>query len=113
MLLQKLKKLLINFFVSHEVGEAFDAGAQQTLCILQLEHMGDGPEIMFMRFVDRRSIKVGRQLHLSVVSIVNPDFDEVGTVRRQIAHGLSGLLDGKLYPLFNPRQQSWRRHFRW
>lgn len=26
---------------------------------------------------------------------------------------LAGLLDGKLYPLFNPRRQSWRRHFRW
>src|SRR5437773_105848 len=24
-----------------------------------------------------------------------------------------GLLDGKLYPLFNPRKQSWNRHFRW
>jgi hypothetical protein len=26
---------------------------------------------------------------------------------------LAGLLDGKLYPLFNPRKQSWKRHFRW
>jgi hypothetical protein len=26
---------------------------------------------------------------------------------------LAGLLDGKLYPLFNPRAQSWKRHFRW
>lgn len=26
---------------------------------------------------------------------------------------LAGLLDGKLYPLFNPRKQSWSRHFRW
>ena len=26
---------------------------------------------------------------------------------------LAGLLDGKLYPLFNPRKQDWRRHFRW
>jgi hypothetical protein len=26
---------------------------------------------------------------------------------------LAGMLDGKLYPLFNPRKQSWRRHFRW
>ena len=26
---------------------------------------------------------------------------------------LAGLLGGKLYPLFNPRKQSWRRHFRW
>jgi hypothetical protein len=26
---------------------------------------------------------------------------------------LAGLLDGKLYRLFNPRVQSWRRHFRW
>ena len=24
-----------------------------------------------------------------------------------------GLLHGKLYPLFNPREQDWRRHFRW
>jgi hypothetical protein len=23
------------------------------------------------------------------------------------------LLEGKLYPLFNPRTQSWKRHFRW
>lgn len=26
---------------------------------------------------------------------------------------LSGLLDGKLYPLFHPRKQDWRRHFHW
>ncbi|MGZ3317126.1 MAG: hypothetical protein ACXU95_07460, partial [Isosphaeraceae bacterium] len=26
---------------------------------------------------------------------------------------LAGLFDGKLYPLFNPRKQSWKRHFRW
>jgi hypothetical protein len=26
---------------------------------------------------------------------------------------LAGMLAGKLYPLFNPRKQSWRRHFRW
>jgi hypothetical protein len=26
---------------------------------------------------------------------------------------LGGLLGGKLYSLFNPRKQRWRRHFRW
>ncbi len=26
---------------------------------------------------------------------------------------LAGLLGGKLYPLFHPREQSWGRHFRW
>jgi hypothetical protein len=26
---------------------------------------------------------------------------------------LAGMLAGKLYPLFNPRKQNWRRHFRW
>jgi hypothetical protein len=26
---------------------------------------------------------------------------------------LAGILAGKLYPLFNPRKQNWRRHFRW
>src|SRR5438309_2543774 len=26
---------------------------------------------------------------------------------------LAGLIDGKLYPLFNPRRQRWKRHFRW
>jgi hypothetical protein len=26
---------------------------------------------------------------------------------------LAGMLDGNLYPLFNPRKQNWRRHFRW
>jgi hypothetical protein len=26
---------------------------------------------------------------------------------------LAGLHGGKLYPLFNPRTQTWRRHFRW
>lgn len=26
---------------------------------------------------------------------------------------LAGLLNGTLYRLFNPRQQIWRRHFRW
>ena len=26
---------------------------------------------------------------------------------------LAGMLGGKLYPLFNPRKQNWRRHFRW
>ena len=26
---------------------------------------------------------------------------------------LSGLLGGKLFPLFTPRTQSWNRHFRW
>jgi len=26
---------------------------------------------------------------------------------------LAGLLGGKLYALFNPRKQSWHRHFRW
>jgi hypothetical protein len=26
---------------------------------------------------------------------------------------LSGLFDGRLYPLFNPRKQSWKRHFSW
>ena len=26
---------------------------------------------------------------------------------------VAGLLGGELYPLFNPRQQSWHRHFRW
>jgi hypothetical protein len=26
---------------------------------------------------------------------------------------LSGMLGGKLYPLFNPRKQNWKRHFRW
>lgn len=26
---------------------------------------------------------------------------------------LSGYLAGKIVPLFNPRRQSWKRHFRW
>lgn len=26
---------------------------------------------------------------------------------------LAGLLDGKLYRLFNPRKQNWNRHFPW
>lgn len=26
---------------------------------------------------------------------------------------VAGLLNGKLYPLFNPRTQSWSRHFEW
>ena len=26
---------------------------------------------------------------------------------------LAGMLGGKLYPLFNPRKQSWARHFYW
>ena len=26
---------------------------------------------------------------------------------------LSGFFGGKIYPLFNPRKQSWKRHFRW
>ena len=26
---------------------------------------------------------------------------------------LAGVIDGKLYALYNPRKQSWRRHFRW
>ena len=26
---------------------------------------------------------------------------------------LAGLVGGRLYPLFNPRKQSWKRHFRW
>jgi hypothetical protein len=26
---------------------------------------------------------------------------------------LAGLVDGKLFALFHPRRQHWRRHFRW
>jgi 5-methylcytosine-specific restriction endonuclease McrA len=26
---------------------------------------------------------------------------------------LAGLINGKLYPLFHPRRQRWKRHFRW
>ena len=26
---------------------------------------------------------------------------------------LSGILSGKLYPLFNPRKQNWKLHFHW
>lgn len=26
---------------------------------------------------------------------------------------LSGYLNGKIHPLFNPRTQNWKRHFRW
>jgi hypothetical protein len=26
---------------------------------------------------------------------------------------LAGLLEAKIYPLFNPRTQNWSRHFRW
>jgi hypothetical protein len=26
---------------------------------------------------------------------------------------LSGMLAGKIYPLFNPRKQDWKRHFHW
>src|SRR5262249_16312192 len=26
---------------------------------------------------------------------------------------LAGLFHGKLYPLFNPRTQTWKRHFHW
>lgn len=26
---------------------------------------------------------------------------------------IAGYLDGKLYPLFHPRKQSWERHFEW
>jgi hypothetical protein len=26
---------------------------------------------------------------------------------------LAGLLNGKIYPLFNPRRQIWQRHFEW
>jgi hypothetical protein len=26
---------------------------------------------------------------------------------------LAGILNGKLYRLFNPRKQKWKRHFRW
>jgi len=32
---------------------------------------------------------------------------------RKKGPNLSGLVNGKLYPLFNPRKQSWRRHFEW
>ena len=26
---------------------------------------------------------------------------------------LSGFIGGKIHPLFNPRKQNWKRHFRW
>jgi hypothetical protein len=26
---------------------------------------------------------------------------------------LAGLINGKIYPLFNPRKQKWTRHFHW
>jgi hypothetical protein len=26
---------------------------------------------------------------------------------------LTGLFGGRIYPLFNPRKQNWKRHFRW
>ncbi len=26
---------------------------------------------------------------------------------------LTGLLEGRIVPLFNPRRQAWKRHFRW
>src|SRR5438093_8329469 len=26
---------------------------------------------------------------------------------------LSGIINGKLYPIFNPRKQEWHRHFYW
>jgi hypothetical protein len=46
---------------------------------------------------------------------VNPDHLCYACAECNWAKGpnLSGMLGGKLYPLFNPRTQKWARHFYW
>src|SRR5207244_6802493 len=71
----------------------FNPRAKQTLGVFEVEHVCDRPQIVFMSFVDGRSVQFRSQLFLRVVPIVHPNLNEVRTVRRQIAHGLTGLLD--------------------
>ena len=71
--------------------EPFDALSYQALGIFKVEHVRDRSQIVLMGFVDGCSVKFRRQLFLRMVSIVDPNLHEVGTVRSQIAHGLPGL----------------------
>src|SRR5262249_62259705 len=47
-----------------------------------------------MSLVVGRSVEFGSKLFMGVVSIIHPNLIEVRAMRRQIAHGLAGLLDG-------------------
>ena len=75
--------------------KAFDPRAKQTFGVLEVKYMRDRPEVVLMSFVDGGSVEFRRQLFLRVVSIVHPNFHEVRAVRSEVAHGLSGLLNGR------------------
>ena len=93
-LAEQLEKLVIYFPVTHQVGEAFDAGPQQGFGVLQIEDVGDGSKVVLVGFVDGGSEELRSQLLLRAVSVVHPDLYKVGMVRGKIADGLAGLLDG-------------------
>src|SRR5215471_5738172 len=55
--------------------------------------MRNRSQIVFMRFIDGSSVKLRRQLLLCFVPVVDPDLDEIGPMRSEIAYGLPRLFN--------------------
>jgi hypothetical protein len=68
--------------------DAFDVGAHQAFRIFQIVDVRDRPQIVFVRFVNCGAIEFGRELLLSLISIVDLCFHEVRPMRRQIPQSL-------------------------
>src|SRR5262245_36920091 len=93
MLPQQLEEFFVHFFVANQMSEAFDARAQQALRIVQIEHVRDDAQVVFVSLIDGCSVQFRGQFFLRTVAVVHPDFYEVGSMRSQITYRLSGLFD--------------------
>src|SRR5262245_10386974 len=75
------------------MSKALDTGAHQTFRVLQRINMGNRAQVEFVCLIDGGSVQFRSQFLLRAVSIVDPNFDEVWTMRSEIAYRLSGLFD--------------------
>src|SRR5439155_4748068 len=66
--------------------EAVNAGADQVLDIGEFENVRKDVDVVLVRLVDDRAIKVGLELCDGAVAVVNPDLDHVDLFGGELLH---------------------------
>ena len=84
--------LVVDLLVAHAVQEAFDAGADHQLGVGEVEHMADRAQPELLGLIGRGGEHLRRQLGGAAAAIVDPDLDEVGLERGELAHEAARIL---------------------
>jgi hypothetical protein len=96
---QRSDETIIDDPVAHAVCQDIDAGLDQRLGVVEIEHMRRDPQFLLVRLVDHRLLHARVHLHRHrAVKVVDPDLDQIGMTRRAFDHGGARLV-GRRYAI--------------